>query len=111
MQCMMNCQPQNRKRRNRQLAGFQILDLQDFIGQGTALVGILNAFMENKGLITADDWRSFCSDCVLMLSFPSFVYEELKRAVAEGRKVLFFGTGIRDAYAMIGNIACKGICQ
>lgn len=62
--------------KSRELAGFQILDLQDFTGQGTALVGILNAFMENKGLITADDWRSFCSDCVLMLSFPSFVYEE-----------------------------------
>lgn len=63
--------------KSRELAGFQILDLQDFTGQGTALVGILNAFMENKGLITADDWRSFCSDCVLMLLFhPSCMKKE-----------------------------------
>lgn len=32
--------------------GFQVLDLQDFPGQGTALVGILDAQLESKGLIT-----------------------------------------------------------
>lgn len=61
--------------RSRELAGFQLLDLQDFTGQGTALVGILNAFMENKGLISAEEWREFCSDRVIMLSFPTYVYE------------------------------------
>lgn len=60
--------------RSEELAGFQILDLQDFTGQGTALVGILNAFLENKGLITAKEWREFCNDRVLMLSFPTYVY-------------------------------------
>lgn len=61
--------------RSQELSGFQLLDLQDFSGQGTALVGILNAFMENKGLIEAKDWRRFCSDRVLMLAFPKFVYQ------------------------------------
>lgn len=60
--------------RSKELAGFQLLDLQDFTGQGTALVGILNAFMENKGLVSAKTWRQFCSDQVVMLSFPTFVY-------------------------------------
>ncbi len=60
--------------RSKELAGFQLLDLQDFTGQGTALVGILNAFMENKGLVNAQTWRQFCSDQVVMLSFPTFVY-------------------------------------
>lgn len=59
--------------RSSQLAGFQILDIQDFTGQGTALVGILNSFMENKGLITAADWRRFCSDAVLQAEFDSYV--------------------------------------
>lgn len=59
--------------RSSQLAGFQLLDLQDFTGQGTALVGILNPFMENKGLITAADWRKFCSDAVLQAEFDSYV--------------------------------------
>lgn len=61
--------------RSRELAGFQLLDLQDFTGQGTALVGILNAFMENKGLISAKEWREFCDDRVVMLQFPTYVYQ------------------------------------
>jgi hypothetical protein len=55
------------------LAGFQILDIQDFSGQGTALVGVLNAFMENKGLVTAPAWREFCSDAVIQAEFDSYV--------------------------------------
>lgn len=61
--------------RSRELSGFQLLDLQDFTGQGTALVGILNAFMENKGLVSAEEWRQFCNDRVIMLSFPTYVYQ------------------------------------
>lgn len=55
------------------LAGFQILDIQDFSGQGTALVGVLDAFMENKGILSASDWRSFCSDAVLQAEFDSYI--------------------------------------
>ncbi len=59
--------------RTRELAGFQLLDLQDFSGQGTALVGVLNAFMESKGLISAEEWRRFCSDTVVLGEFDRFV--------------------------------------
>lgn len=34
--------------------GFQMLQLHDFPGQGTALVGILNPFFESKGYITPE---------------------------------------------------------
>ena len=60
--------------RSKELAGFQLLDLQDFPGQGTALVGILNAFMENKGILSRENWREFCNDRVLLGCLPSFVY-------------------------------------
>ncbi|MCM1328191.1 MAG: beta-glucuronidase [Ruminococcus sp.] len=60
--------------RSRELSGFQLLDIQDFTGQGTALVGILNAFMESKGVITAVEWRSFCSERVLLGCLPKFVF-------------------------------------
>lgn len=60
--------------RSNRLAGFQILDLQDYSGQGSALVGMLNAFMESKGLISPEEWRSFCSDAVLLARFPKFLY-------------------------------------
>ncbi len=60
--------------RSRSLAGFQLLDLQDFPGQGTALVGILNAFLESKGLIPSGEWRRFCGSRLLLLAFPKYVY-------------------------------------
>lgn len=60
--------------RSKKLAGFQLLDLQDFSGQGTALVGVLDAFMESKGTVTPEEWRSFCSDAVLMAKFEKYNY-------------------------------------
>ncbi|GLX70488.1 sugar-binding domain-containing protein [Paenibacillus glycanilyticus] len=60
--------------RSKRLAGFQLLDLQDFSGQGTALVGMLDAFMESKGLISPEEWRTFCSDAVLLARFPKYNY-------------------------------------
>ncbi len=57
------------------LAGYQLLDIQDFPGQGTALVGILDAFMDNKGIINKTDWREFCSDAVLQAEFDSYIIQ------------------------------------
>lgn len=61
--------------RSPHVAGFQLLDLQDFPGQGTALVGMLNALRENKGFIEPKDWRGFCGDLVPLAVFDSFVWE------------------------------------
>ena len=51
--------------------GFQLLDLQDFPGQGTALVGLLDAFMDSKGLITPEAFSEFCNQVV-----PLFLMEK-----------------------------------
>jgi hypothetical protein len=51
--------------------GFHLLDLQDFPGQGTALVGILDAFMDSKGLITPGEFSHFCNKVV-----PLFITEK-----------------------------------
>ena len=70
--------------RTSELSGFQLLDLQDFTGQGTALVGVLNAFMESKGLITPEKWREFCASTVVLGEFEKFVYacgEEIRFGV------------------------------
>lgn len=55
-------------------SGFQLLDLHDFPGQGTALVGLLNAFWESKGIISGKEFREFCSPIVPLLRFPKAVY-------------------------------------
>lgn len=46
------------------LAGFQLLDLRDYLGQGTAFVGVLDPFGGEKGYVTAREWRKFCSPVV-----------------------------------------------
>lgn len=55
-------------------AGFQLLDLQDYPGQGTALVGLLNAFMENKGIISAEDFKKFNNDVVIQLLMDKYIW-------------------------------------
>jgi hypothetical protein len=56
------------------LAGFQLLALNDYPGQGTALVGLLNAFWGEKGYITSDEFNRFCNSTVPLARFPKFVY-------------------------------------
>lgn len=60
--------------RTRGMAGFQLLDLQDFPGQGTALVGMLDAFMDSKHVVTPEDWRASCRDVALLLSFEKYCW-------------------------------------
>ena len=58
--------------RTRGMAGFQLLDLQDFPGQGTALVGILDAFMDSKGVVSRDEWLESCNDVVILAEFSKY---------------------------------------
>ena len=46
------------------IGGFELLDLHDFPGQGTALVGVLDPFWDSKGYITAAQYRRFCNTTV-----------------------------------------------
>ena len=54
--------------------GFQLLSLNDYSGQGTALVGPLNVHWKEKGYVDAEHWRQFCSVLVPLARFPRFVY-------------------------------------
>ncbi len=61
--------------------GFQLLDLHDFPGQGTALVGVLSPFWEDKGYITGTEYSRFCNATVPLARFSKMIYhnnEELK---------------------------------
>jgi len=46
------------------LGGFQLLDLHDYMGQGTALVGLLDAFWEPKSYVTAEEFKQFSNTTV-----------------------------------------------
>ncbi|MCR5433182.1 MAG: beta-glucuronidase [Bacteroidaceae bacterium] len=55
-------------------SGFQLLGLNDYSGQGTALVGVLNVHWQEKGYATSADWTQFCAPVVPLALFPRFVY-------------------------------------
>jgi hypothetical protein len=44
--------------------GFQLLDIHDFPGQGTALVGILDPFWDSKGYIEPEEHHRYCCETV-----------------------------------------------
>lgn len=65
--------------------GFQLLGLSDFPGQGTALVGVLDAFWEEKGYVSPEEYRRFCDSTVPLVRLPKLVYTsgEVLEAFAE----------------------------
>ncbi len=79
-------------------AGFQMLQLHDFPGQGTALVGILNPFFESKGFISSEEFRMFCSQTVPLARIEKMIYktDEIIKADIEishfGPKPIFNST-------------------
>lgn len=112
--------------RSERMAGFQLLDLQDYPGQGSAYVGILDAFMDSKGLIEPKKWREFCSEVVPLLTTSKFCWtggesfagnvkianygecslkgksvswelKDGKRRLAEGRMTIPSGSGLLTA--------------
>lgn len=56
------------------IGGFQLLDLQDYPGQGTALVGILDPFLDSKNLVTPQQWRQSCDSVTLLASLPAYCF-------------------------------------
>lgn len=93
--------------RTKRLAGFQLLDLQDFSGQGTALVGILDAFMDSKGMITPEEWRTFCSDAVLLARFPKYNYAAGERFSA-GIELSWFRSGTPGSLKLDWELTANG---
>ena len=79
------------------LAGFEILQLHDFPGQGTALVGILNPFFESKGYVTPGEFRMFCNETVPLARMEKLIWRnsETFQAMVE---IAHFGPGpVRNA--------------
>jgi len=68
--------------RTHRYSGFELLDLQDYPGQGTALVGMLDAFMDSKGLIRPDQWRQFCDTVVILLKQEKFSWTDAETYTA-----------------------------
>lgn len=70
--------------------GFQLLGLSDFPGQGSAFVGILDAFWESKGLVSPEKYRESCAPVVLLARFPKRIYTE-KETFSPRMEIYQFG--------------------
>ncbi|CBY13213.1 unnamed protein product, partial [Oikopleura dioica] len=56
------------------LAGHQMLDIRDYLGQGTALIGVLDAFWEPKSYVKAEEFRRFHSETVPLARLKQRVF-------------------------------------
>ncbi len=54
--------------------GFQLLDLHDFPGQGTALVGVLDPFWDSKPYISPSEYKRFSGPVVPLARMPKRIF-------------------------------------
>lgn len=71
--------------RTRELSGISLLGLQDFPGQGTALVGMMNSHLEPKPYDFArpERFREFFQECRILVKLPHYTYEAGERLIAK----------------------------
>lgn len=55
-------------------SGYELLDLHDYLGQGGALIGLLDAFWESKGYIEPSEFRQYNNTTVLLARLKERVY-------------------------------------
>jgi beta-galactosidase len=80
------------------LSGFQLLDLHDYLGQGTALVGVVDAFWQPKSYVTATEFRRFAGPTVPLarLAHRTFTTDETLESDVE---IYHFGENPIEAAA------------
>ena len=89
------------------MAGFQLLDLQDYPGQGSAYVGVLDAFMDEKQFMRETDggktWRQFCARVVPMAEMERMCFTNSEKLSA--RVVLSnYGSGEDNEACLNGKV-------
>ncbi|MDR1009721.1 MAG: hypothetical protein LBM04_01070, partial [Opitutaceae bacterium] len=100
--------------RTSQMGGFQLLGLSDFPGQGTALVGVLDAFWEEKGYISPEEFRRFCNSTVPLALLDKRIFTTDEHLVARakiahyGDKPLADVTATWRLFADDGSIVASG---
>ncbi|WP_195763470.1 discoidin domain-containing protein [Duganella guangzhouensis] len=79
------------------MMGFQLLDLHDYLGQGTALVGLLDTFWEEKGYVTAAEFRRFNGETVPLARLTQRTYTADETLSAEVEIAHFGALPLVDA--------------
>jgi hypothetical protein len=90
------------------LQGFQLLDLHDYLGQGTALVGLLDAFWEEKGYVTAKEFRRFCNRTVPLARLQKYTFTNADKFDVDVEIAHYGETQIENAEAYWKIVDMKG---
>ncbi len=88
------------------LAGFQLLNLHDFPGQGTATVGVLDAFWDEKGYITPEEYSRFCNATVPLARLKKRIFTEGDTLTAKIEVAHFGATpliNIKPSWKIVSN--------
>ena len=92
--------------RTPEMGGFQLLGLSDFPGQGTALVGVLDAFWEPKPYVSAAEFRRFCGPTVPLARLAKRVFTTAEQLAAD-LEVAHFGAaplaGVVPAWQLVAD--------
>ena len=65
------------------LGGFQLLDLRDYLGQGTAPIGLLDAFWRPKIYANEEEFAGFCNSTVPLARLTKRVFTASEKLVAD----------------------------
>lgn len=76
--------------------GYQMLDIKDYPGQGSALCGFLDAFGDSKGLVTPEEFRRFCSPVVPLALMDKYCWTASEPFVADIRVSNFLEDDYED---------------
>ncbi|GGD03672.1 glycoside hydrolase family 2 protein [Hyunsoonleella pacifica] len=82
--------------RTKGMAGYQLLDLHDFPGQGTALVGVLDAFWDEKGYVTPDEFKAFSGKTVPLARLKQRTFKNTDTLSAAIEIAHFDKTGLKE---------------
>lgn len=83
-----------------QFSGYQLLGLQDFPGQGTALIGLVNAFWESKKLTDERYFRQFCSPVVPLARFEKATWTTNETFAAQVEIANYYKEDIRGKHIL-----------
>jgi len=90
------------------LSGFQLLDLHDYTGQGTALVGLLDPFWESKGYVAPEEFKEFCNVVVPLVRLPKRIFTTADKFTARLEMANFGATPLTNVTIVWGILDRNG---
>ena len=87
--------------RTKGFGGLQLLGLQDFPGQSTATIGVLDCFFDSKGYGSEEEFRGFCNSTVVLARMDKFLYKTTENFVADIEVAHYGSEALRDVRIIV----------